>query len=386
MKIFIAALISVLAIGVLGIVQSAKAAEYKTDSSVVVKSDEVVDDDLYVSGNIVQINGTVEGDVYVAGQNIIINGQIGGDLLAAGSTITVNGDVNGSIRAGGQTLNIVDSEVGGGVSFFGAALSTTTETNIGQGVLFFGESATINGRIAYGLTAYGTTVSINGEVGRKSNITSQNLKIEQDAVISGDLEYRSDQEADIADTAQIVGEVEHTGDFRKYEIGFDVGKYVFTAWSFLAALVTGLVLLLLARKPLGDTAGIISRRPLASLGWGFLALLAVIPVGILLAITVLGLPMALLLWAGFLASLYISKFIVGIAMGRQILERFGNQKNPHIIYSFLLGLVTLYAINLIPVVTVFASIVIASLGLGAIVMRLYGGIRSQYAKPSKKKT
>ena len=65
---------------------------------VIIKSGEVVNDDLYVGAQELILDGTVNGDVIVFAQIVTINGRVDGDLMAAAQTVAVNGEVTGSIR------------------------------------------------------------------------------------------------------------------------------------------------------------------------------------------------------------------------------------------------------------------------------------------------
>src|SRR3990172_3672538 len=76
----------------------ARAFDGRDGDKVVIKADEVVDDDLYVSAGVFVLDGTVNGDVIAFGETITINGTINGDLMAAGSTIVINGEVSDDAR------------------------------------------------------------------------------------------------------------------------------------------------------------------------------------------------------------------------------------------------------------------------------------------------
>ena len=384
-KIFLP-IIAVIAFVVLILSLSVQAAEYRTSGSVTVPGDEIVADDLFISGNNLQIDGVVEGDVYAAGQQITLNGTIEGDLIVAGSNITIAGDIEGSLRAAGQNLNIISANIGGGVSFFGANLSSSSESTIGNGVLFFGNSATLSGEIAHGITAMSSSMTIDGAVGTDSSISAERLTINDRADIAGNIEYRSDRDARIEDGAVVSGDIVNIGDFKNYELGMQISRYMFSVWSFLAALVTGFVLILIARKPLRETAEVIGARPTQSFFWGLLVLIVTMPLGGLLIASVFGIPLGLLLWASFWAALYLSKFIVSIYIGKLLLVRFTKQKRPRTLHSFLAGLPLLYLINLMPVVTIFVSFTVACFGLGAISIRAYGAVKTQYAPAEKSPT
>ena len=58
---------------------SVEAAEFRTADkagNVIIKSDETIDDDLYVFGRQITIDGTVNGDLVAFGEQITINGAV----------------------------------------------------------------------------------------------------------------------------------------------------------------------------------------------------------------------------------------------------------------------------------------------------------------------
>ncbi|MCB0152784.1 MAG: hypothetical protein KDE01_34660, partial [Caldilineaceae bacterium] len=59
---------------------------------------EVIEDNLYVAGGSIIIDGKIDGDLVAVGGYIEVNGEISGDILAAGGAIVVNGPVAGDVR------------------------------------------------------------------------------------------------------------------------------------------------------------------------------------------------------------------------------------------------------------------------------------------------
>jgi len=75
---------SLLAILVLTFTRPASAFDGRSGENIVIKSDEVIDDDLYVTAGTFVLDGTVNGDLIVVGQTLTINGKVDGDVMAAG--------------------------------------------------------------------------------------------------------------------------------------------------------------------------------------------------------------------------------------------------------------------------------------------------------------
>ena len=70
--------------------------EFKSGENVTVGPNEVVEDDLYMTGDTMTVEGRVIGDVVAAGRMVIIEGVIEGDLIAVGQAIVIRGRVLGS--------------------------------------------------------------------------------------------------------------------------------------------------------------------------------------------------------------------------------------------------------------------------------------------------
>ena len=117
-----------------------QAAELYIDEQTVTL-DEMVNDDLIVSGNQITINDDVSGDCIATGAQIDINDDIYGDAIVAGGMIRITGDVRGNlIGAGGQIT--IDGNVSGDVLATGGTI--TLNGNVGDDVRIGGGSVNIN--------------------------------------------------------------------------------------------------------------------------------------------------------------------------------------------------------------------------------------------------
>ena len=110
-------------------------------------------------------------------------------------------------------------------------------------------------------------------------------------------------------------------------------------------------------------------------GWSIPALgvgvLAGIPVVIIVAgITLLGLPVALMLFALYLAALYLAKLWVGAFLGRTLLKSSGATKGDWML-GLLVGLLILTIVGLVPYLGGLVHLGVLCLGLGAFAAQLY---------------
>ena len=84
----------------------ALAADARSGETVTIASGEVIDDDLYIAGNSIIIDGIVDGDLWAVGGTITVNGRVSGSIVAVGETVDINGDAAHTVRVGGSNLNI----------------------------------------------------------------------------------------------------------------------------------------------------------------------------------------------------------------------------------------------------------------------------------------
>jgi hypothetical protein len=79
----------------------AAAADFRGGDTILIGSDEVVDDDLSISAQNVTVNGTVNGNLFVVGNQVDINGAVNGSVFIAGELLRLNGPVAGSAYLAG---------------------------------------------------------------------------------------------------------------------------------------------------------------------------------------------------------------------------------------------------------------------------------------------
>ena len=85
----------------------ASAAELRRGDVVEVGPQEVIEEDLYAFGRVVNIQGTIRGDLIVAGQQVDISGTIEGDVMSAAARSQLSSQVKGSLRAASHQLSVL---------------------------------------------------------------------------------------------------------------------------------------------------------------------------------------------------------------------------------------------------------------------------------------
>ena len=361
---------------------AAKAFAVKADNSVYVAQDEVIEGNLYAVGNIITVDGAVIGDVICAGQTININGKVEGDVICAGQTLNILGQVNGSVRTAGNSVNI-NGPVARNVMAFGASIILGKDASVGWDMLIAGASGDIRGKIGNDLYGGAANVVIAGEIvkdvrlkldervrSEKKGLSSKKtepLTITKEAVIGGNVVYTAGNEGSIADEATISGEITHNlpkakPGQRKIITGWAWGKI----YSIFSALVIGLVLISLWREQIIKLTDKMLNRVGVSIGWGLVIMFLTPIIAILLIITLIGIPLAVILIGVWLIALFLSKIIVGILIGRSVLEKLGKKKKESLIWAMIIGIILSWILFSIPFIGWMLCLIALWWGLGGI--------------------
>ena len=349
------------------------AADLRSGDTVTVASGDVVDDDLYVAGGSIVIDGTINGDLWAVGRDVTINGTVNGSLVAVAQTVEVNGDVARAARLAGEML-VIRGRVNGDLIAFGGSLGIASTAEVGGDLLLGVGNARIDGLIEGDVKGGAGEVTITDGVHGDVELEVDNLTITSTANIKGDLTYTSEEEADIQSGAQVGGttthnvpEVEEPAEAAAAVAiaGAVMGKVV----AFLMILVIGIILILAAPRWMASMADSIRAKPLLSLGWGAAMLFAVPIAAIVVCFTVIGIPVGLIALAVWGIAIYLSQIPVALLIGRLILRRLGDVESKGLLIGALaLGLVILIILRVIPFVGFWVWLATALFGLGAVVV------------------
>ena len=411
-KIRIVATVTLLGLLIVGLTGPAQAAEFVGGDRVVIEASEVIDDDLFVSGNRVEVNGTIQGDLFAAGSEVVVNGTVEGSLFIAGQLLTVNGQVDGSLYGGGYALSVgPETSIGRNLFFGGFSLTTGPGSTVGRDLYAGNYQSELNGDIGRDLSVGGGALELNGAVGGDVNaeVSSSDEAVPPTmpgipgSVPSLPPGFRMGEQAQVGGELNIT---ETTPNRSREERGaFGLSQEASSrVGEFIALLIIGGIILYLASDVVQQTGANIQQRPLPSLGWGLLLfalfiigvpiiavmvillafLLGLLTLGNLLGITMtLGIAALALLATAFIFALsLLTKIVVAYLIGRFLLDRFAPQMAAGFGKNFLalvIGALIYEIVRAIPFgVGWLVGVIATLLGLGAI----YFFIQEQRKKPA----
>jgi len=335
---------------------------------------ETVDDNLFATGDSVIINGTVNGDLIALARSVTINGTVKGNVITAASNLNIQGTIEGTIIGGGQNIQI-DGKVARNLVGFGQSITIGKNASIGGDAAGFGNPVYMHGAVARSFYSFGMT-DITGSVGRNVVFKGAVLNVLPSANIAGDLNA-SVPKAEMVhvDPAAKIGgkqtiEVPKPGPSRYARFGFYFGQMLHVAAAFVAGL---LLLLLFPRLRTSGFSNAVS--VLKAGGVGFLLVFAAPIAAFIIAITLIGLPVAFVVFVTWFVGLYLAKIVLANFIGRTLLSGSGERMSS-VALGLLVGLViTFIAINL-PYIGGMLHFVLVLVGFGALAMNVYGSFQA----------
>mgnify|MGYP006283448707 CR=1 FL=1 len=308
---------------------------------------------------VVDADETVESVEAVAG-TIIVRGTVTGDLSGAAGTIhvTETGRVGGSVEAAAGTVRI-DGQIGGDVS-------------VGAGTLDVTETARIGGSVEAG-AGY---ASVNGRVDGDVTVGAETVVLGPNARIEGDFRYDA-ATLDRDPGATVEGAVvrEARGDGGPFGGSTVVGDALGAVYELLANLLFGAILLFAFPDFSAGVASRVGASPGRTGGVGLLALLGVPVVLVLLAVTLVGIPLAVVGAVAFAGAVWAGLVYGQFAVGVRVLA-VADRENRWL--ALVVGLVGFALLGAVPVLGGLLELGALLLGLGALVL----GLRDAYRRRS----
>jgi cytoskeletal protein CcmA (bactofilin family) len=378
MRAVFAVMVIVLGIGAMMHPEGTSAAEFRTGDQTKIPSTETINDDLYITGGTVSIDGRVTGDVIAAGGDVNIAGQIGGSVQVLGGSIDIKGDIGGSLRVLGGDVT-VSGDVGGDVVLAGGSFTLQSGGTVDGDVIVAGGDVDLLGPVGGDVRGNARNLTINAPVAGDVDVTVEDVRLLSKARIAGDFTYESRNEVSKADGAFVTGRTQHT-EGSSYYPGDNLTSWLSSPlFRLLCGLIAGLILVLLVPRGMAAVADAARLAPLTSLLIGLLLLFVVPILLVILAVTLVGIPMAVIGLFAYLTVLYLSQVFLGLAIGRLILpSSWDTRSRGYNLLAMTIGVLILGGLRMIPLpfVSGVIALVTAILGLGAVAIAVRSSRRA----------
>jgi len=308
-----------------------------------------------VGGTVIVAEGETVDSVQAAGGTVIVRGTVTGNVEAAGGSVIIPGTVEGDVSAGAGSVEIT-GQVDGDVS-------------VGAGSLTIGPEAVIGGQLEAGAGS----IRIAGTVAGDVEVGAGSIVLEPTATFRGDVRY--DGELDDRG-ATIEGELVRDPSINKDEFrpfgGF--GSAVFDFYGFLVNLVLGAVLLLLFPGASRRLSSRLQNEPLSTGLYGLVALIGIPILLILVAITIVGIPLAIIGALLFALALWVGSIYGRYAVGEWLVGYVGSDNRW---LALVVGLVVIGLLSLAPLLGGLVEFLVLLLGFGGVGVLAVEAIRGR---------
>lgn len=372
-----------IALVLLAAASPALAFDAQAGDQVVIAAGEVVEDDLYVGADTFTLHGTIKGDLVVGANKVIIasDGVVEGDLWAGGQSVTVEGTVAGDVRITGMALTIGESaQIKEDLLAAAYSLETKAGSQVAERLWYAGAQGILAGHVAGNADVAASGLELLGTIDGNLKVEVSNaedmppvdpfrsipnmpaiptvaggLTLGPSAKVGGEVEVYSPKQIAVPASVAPAEKVRWFERRADVQINRNIEEAQVTyrnpLWEgflahlrqFVALLLIGLVLALVAPRFLRSSVNQVQSNPLPSLGWGFVSafivlfvLLVIFLVMLLLAfvfglvtlgnlaavVVLVSLIAMLALVFGFvLAAWAFSVIVVSALVGRWVLER-----------------------------------------------------------------
>lgn len=348
------------------------ALDLQTAADFALPSNGVIEAQTALYANSAQLDGVAADDLFILAQKIVMNGEAHSDAWFAASEITVSGKIARHLRVAGQTASI-SGELGGDLTAFSSTLQVTTNATIRGRLDAMAQQASLEGVFNEDVRVMATSITLAGSYGGNVRIIGQDIVVMPGTRIAGDLIYTSGKELFLDQSIVLGGKLRRQITERAARAGWS--DYVQAAGLHAAkagaALLAGLAFLALFPFYTARATRQVQRSIFRCGAIGGLAFVATPVLAIALAISLIGLPLALIALAAYGSLLYLGKIAVALAIGSVALR--ANHVSggfAQIAKMLVVGLVVIYALTFIPSFGGTIGLLIGIIGLGGLVSAL----------------
>jgi hypothetical protein len=289
-----------------------------------VSIDSAVADDIIAAGNMVSINAPVDSAI-VAGGTVNINAPVKGDIIAAGGQVYVNADVGGKVVAAGGNVNL-GGNIGTNLIAAAGQVNILPGKMVGRDALIGGGQVVNAGRINGTITVSANQFNNTGSAGLVKFYKAEDSSPKRD--------------------------------------DYDTGFNIFSLLAMLGYFILGLILVKSVPGIFQAVDGEVRNSTLLKTLLGFVMIIASFIALLLVAATVVGLPIAVISALLIFAALMLSATFVSFSLGKWIGAR-AKIKQGDLVY-FIIGFVIINVLSLLPLVGGLVSLISMSLGFAAI--------------------
>lgn len=323
-----------------------------------------------------KVNST--DDVFAAGGTMTVDATSADHLVIAGGEISVRNVALQDLIAAGGEIDLVSGNVKDDIVVAGGKIIARPAFAIGSSAVIAGGDAKIETAIPTDLRVAAGSIYLNSAVGGNARLTGETVTLGPKTRIGGDLLYRTDnliiQPGAVITGRQLVLPSEDHSAFERW--GRGAGKMVaMLALAFLLGFIVLVMAIAIAVPSLmRSSAEFIRSAPLKSLGIGVLFAVGVPFAIVLLFASVVGVPLAMLLGAIFLAITPVAVAATAYLLGMEARKLIARAEDAPAAWTArllwpALGAAAILVLGMIPLLGLLVWLFAMLFGFGAVVSR-----------------
>jgi hypothetical protein len=234
---------------------------------------------------------------------------------------------------------------------------------VGHDARLTGNTVTSEGRVERNLRIGADTARVGGHVGGDVRADAREVTVLPGAIIDGNLIVRANEPPKMSPGARVLGNTR----FEQRQPSRWMSWPWITGGALLALLILGFAAIALSSTWPARVAATMTARPSGSIFTGLGVLIFTPMVAGMLAVTLIGIPLAIVLGALYVAILLLSTVMVSYLVGTWLLER---RARPHASpwARMALGVVVVSLAMSIPFAGWALSVIVVMAGMGALVL------------------
>ena len=349
------------------------ALEYQKLHTFEVAEEDVLQEEHWIIANSGIVHGRLEQDLFISSDELQLTGVFEKDLWALAGTLEFSGTVNESLRAVGDQLKLVQGSIDSTLTAMGVSINVSEELQVTRDAVLIGEDVIVQGRIDGNILILAKRATLKGQVGGNARIIAEDIEILSGAKIAGDLVYSSSEELILSPAVELGGELK-----KKAFAGFRLPRptpqqiatrqILFCVAAFIASLPLFVLFPNYVSRCLRLARGDVWKCSMAGLvGFCLMPML-----GFFAFLSLIGIPLSLVIFCVYATLVYLSKPIVALALGSMLFKASTQGPIRRIFSTLFIGLVLLYILFAIPIVGGTMWFLASIIGLGAMLLSLFG--------------
>lgn len=338
----------------------------RSGDTVTLTENQSIEGSFYVVGGTVALSGKVTGDTTVIGGNVTIGGEVTDDLSILAGTVSLQSPVGEDVRIVAGQVTITE-KVTGDLVVVAGKLTISSSAQIEGDILFYGGELVVEGAVRGKLLGSAESVRVDAELGKGLDMDVRSLTLGEQANITGDVSYASDNDLVRAPGAVVSGAV------TKNALVTNASKDTSTrsvAIAFLISLFATLSFYLIFRRIMESFASAVRSGLIVKTAVGFVFVFMVPLVVIILLVSVLGALVGLVALGVFALTLILALPLVAVTTG-SLLAKLIDKKSVLTVPYLILGGVVVHLLLLVPVLGLLIVSGLYLATVGTLVDQLY---------------